>query len=244
MKWVTLLLTLLMAPQVWAQTNYSNWRFGTEYYQYVEPAVMTEETRLPTLIVNYRRDAGANSAAIGLPITLDAEFGYGLTQYTGTGDMNTSFTRLKFEGVYLSDTGLFLGLGYRTLTDHLGYKLSSTGAAGYDRLSQYYYAPIGFVSETDGNRWQIQYNYFLRGTQTSYFTQISGYGNDVRNTQKRGFGIDLSYAPASAGWELFWRYWSLEDSDMQLLYSAGGDPLSFALEPKNTTSELGIRFSF
>lgn len=244
MKWIGLALTLCIAAPLHAENNQSNWRLGTEYYQYTEPGVMNEKTRLPTLIVGYRSDAGANSSGVGLPVTLDAEFGYGLTRYTGSGTLNTSFTRLKLEGTYSLDAGMYFGLGYRTLTDHLGHKLSSTGAAGYDRLSQYYYAPVGFVSEKDGKRWQFQYNYFLRGSQTSYLTQVAGYGNDLKNTQKNGYGLSVSYSPVTAGWEIFWRYWSIGDSDRQNLYSTGGALLGTGYEPRNTTSELGVRFSF
>jgi len=143
----------------------------------------------------------------------------------------------------------YAGIGYRVLSDGLGGKVSSTGAQGYDRLSQYLYAPVGFELSTqavDGWRFgfNAEYDIFIQGWQTSYLSAIQGYP-DITNTQKRGYGIRGSFDIVRKGNDFnfivspYIRYWNIRQSEI-----ATGNGSLFQVsdvEPANKSTEIGMR---
>ena len=71
--------------------------------------------------------------------------------------------------------------------DASGGSRTSTGNLGYDRLSQYLYAPIGArIDPVDKLSIKAQYNFFLIGNQTSYLSTASSAFSDISNEQKGG----------------------------------------------------------
>ena len=155
------------------------------------------------------------------------EYSLGNIDYTsaGTGTMKKEYYKSRLE-YYISTNSRFgakdlkpyIGLGYRDLLDDSGFKRSSTNHIGYDRLSQYYYIPIGAI-------WYIneklslksQYNYFLEGKQTSFLNEVlpNTYPANIENTQRLGWGIDVTLrSKLNDRWYTygFFRTWNIEDS--------------------------------
>lgn len=138
---------------------------------------------------------------------------------------------------------IYLGLGYRVLFDDFGPGQTSSGERTYDRLSQYFYMPVGTtIYANDGSRAKLQFNYLIGGAQTSYLTQVPGYLNDPKNTQETGYGLDLAYTPRSSNWEAYLRYWNIKQSDFISCRTTSGTSLCY--EPDNNTFEIGVRYAF
>ena len=182
------------------------------------------------------------------------EYSFGNIDYTsaGTGTMKKEYYKSRLE-YYISTTSRFgandlkpyIGLGYRDLLDDSGFKRSSTNHIGYDRLSQYYYIPIGAI-------WYInerlslksQYNYFLEGKQTSFLNEVlpNTYPANIENIQRLGWGIDITLrSKLNDRWYTygFFRTWNIEDSDL-----TSCSPLIYCYEPKNQTREIGAGISY
>ena len=182
------------------------------------------------------------------------EYSFGNIDYTsaGTGTMKKEYYKGRLE-YYIStisrvganDLKPYIGLGYRDLLDDSGFKRSSTNHLGYDRLSQYYYIPIGAI-------WYIneklslksQYNHLLRGKQTSFLNEIlpNDYSTNPEKTQRFGWGIDLTLrSKFNNRWSTygFFRSWNIEDSDL-----TSCSPLIYCMEPKNQTHEIGAGISY
>ena len=136
----------------------------------------------------------------------------------------------------------FIGLGFRRLFDSSGDYLTSTGHSGYDRLSQYLYAPVGIrFAPVDKLSVKAQYNTFLAGRQTSYMSYFSDVADDATNKQKKGWGVDFS-----ANYQIddtwatygFFRHWDIKKSETTH-YSNTDE-----WEPENTTQEIGIGIAY
>jgi len=179
------------------------------------------------------------------------EVTYGKVEYTGSGTSQSDYYKARMEG-YLSyrlnkRITPFVGLGYRWLWDDAGGTVTSTGALGYDRQSQYLYAPIGATfNVSDKFSIKGQYNYFIQGKQTSYLSTASSLYSDIENDQNSGWGVDFT---ATQKWNdrfgifLFYRHWDIDKSEVSTgTYS---NIATFtAWEPANTTSEAGIGVSY
>ena len=182
------------------------------------------------------------------------EYSFGNVDYSSarTGTMSKEYYKSRLE-YYIStnsrygakDLKPYIGLGYRDLLDDSGFKRSSTYHIGYDRLSQYYYIPIGAI-------WYInerlslksQYNYFLEGKQTSFLNEVlpNSYPANIENIQRLGWGIDITLrSKLNDRWYTygFFRTWNIEDSDL-----ISCSPLIYCYEPKNQTHEIGAGISY
>jgi hypothetical protein len=82
----------------------------------------------------------------------DAKFSYGQVDYQNSGtinNINDYIFEIRAVSGYdfkLTDSLVltpYIGIGYRYLRDDMAGRISSTGAAGYLRESNYYYSPIG-----------------------------------------------------------------------------------------------------
>ena len=139
----------------------------------------------------------------------------------------------------------YIGLGYRDLLDDSGYKTSSTNHLGYDRLSKYYYVPIGAIWYiSDSLSLKSQYNYFLEGKQISFLNEIlpSTYSVNPQNTQRLGWGFDFTLrSKLNSKWSTygFFRSWNVQSSDV-----VSCSTLIYCMEPKNHTLEIGAGVSY
>ncbi len=217
--------------------------FGTKIYEERHPVdnsfFMSQEGWMIGL--NTNSETYDNETYVGFRNRLAA----GQVDYTsaGTGTLSaipdyqfetTAYLGIPFEGSN-SRTTLFSGLGFRYLLNASGLKQSSTGHSGYDRESRYIYMPIGINFET--GQWELrgEYLYFLYGQQTSKISQVGNY-TDVTNDQEEGSGIKMTakyYVEKDFGYEFYMDYWDIADSKL--------DVTGNFMEPRNTTSETGIR---
>ncbi len=145
----------------------------------------------------------------------------------------------------------YFGIGYRYLSnDARG--VTSLGAAGYRRASNYLYLPIGIIfrkslSDGSGLVASIEYDHLLTGLQ---FTQLSdtnlGY-SDLTNKQRAGRGMKLGllYTKERLTLGPYLYYWNIADSEVMPVYRYGVLN-GYGLEPHNTTTEFGfeLRQSF
>ena len=238
-------LILISESAFSADLNTSNWFYDLHYYNYSEPSAgVTDNSRLPALSWGYRNNQGLKNPHEEKKLTGNYEFAFIPTTYTGSGTSNSYYTKFLAEIYFPIRNTTYIGLGYRNHYDHSGYGTTSTGYAGYDRQSQYLYVPLGAYYSTSYGYFKTQYNFLVQGKQTSYFSQISGYKNDIQNTQRNGYGVDLSYVPSRANWEIYWRYWDISDSTTDASYYSTGTLNGYYYEPANKTNEFGIRFAF
>ena len=141
----------------------------------------------------------------------------------------------------------YFGLGYRKLFNDLrGY--STSGAAGYRRLSEYYYLPLGIthrlrLSPQARFSTSLEYDLLLVGQQRSYLSDVNATSNDPINMQRQGYGLRLTAAYETVNWSVgaFMNYWNIADSDLSLR-TLSGAPSGLIMEPQNTTREVGMRF--
>ena len=187
-----------------------------------------------------------------------AEADYGVLRYSSAGSgVATGVPDTRMEGTIVAGMDFFpgaglavspyIGLGIRQLSnDTRG--TSSFGAFGDRRTSQYLYLPIGVSAQVKANNgWTVvpnlQFNYLVKGTQTSYLTDINFPGiNDAKNTQKAGYGIRAALMFEKAGWSFgpTLQWWDIGDSDVVTIFKSGNFVVG-AVEPKNTTLQLGFR---
>ena len=110
--------------------------------------------------------------------------------------LNSTFKVISDDFGEKDQFALYIGLGGRYLYNASGYRLSSTGHAGYDRISRYLYAPIGIrISNINSNRvivFNLEYDYFIQGIQESKLSQAGSSYRDVTHSQDSGYGIKLT----------------------------------------------------
>lgn len=191
-----------------------------------------------------------NAGFTGVEPLFTTEIGGGPAHYAGSGKLDGYFY-YKFRGEAYAAYRFgrfipYIGLGYRALYDDSGGKTTTDGSLSYDRLSQYFYLPVGsFFQIADSLRIKGQFNWLLYGKQISYLSDISGF-SDVENEQKSGWGVDttLEFAVTKRiGLYGFFRYWMIDDSEDTVGFF-NGTPAFTAVEPQNTTIETGIGISY
>lgn len=147
----------------------------------------------------------------------------------------------------------YLGLGYRYLNDDSGGKISSTGAYGYERESNYYYIPIGANLITGLNHgWFLEVNTefdaFLGGRQISHLSDVAPSYNDLSNDQKDGYGLRGSlkirkgFETVDFVIEPFIKYWNIKKSEISNL-TYNNVIIGYGYEPKNNSTEYGIKLA-
>lgn len=143
------------------------------------------------------------------------------------------------------------GVAYRYLNDDTGGRLSTTGAAGYERESNYFYLPAGLEFHTECPQgWFLElaaeYDIFVGGKQKSHFEDVSSGYNTIENDQHDGFGargsIKLGKRTEKIDFfvEPFFRYWNIDDSDISGI-TFNGTLVGAGVEPENNTHEYGVK---
>lgn len=146
----------------------------------------------------------------------------------------------------------FAGFGYRYLEDDMTGLRTTLGAIGYRRESNYYYSPLGVALQTciDTSSFltfRAEYDHFWRGVQLSRLRDVDPANDNLRNSQKSGYGLR-----AGVDWRLqngpldclvggFVRYWSIDASEVETVYYNGGPTPLF--EPPNNSTEIGLTLS-
>lgn len=148
----------------------------------------------------------------------------------------------------------YIGIGYRYLNDDASGKISTTGAIGYERESNYLYSPIGltFIFPL-GRNWFVEgtgeYDYFWWGEQKTHLSDADPRLSDSSNRQKHGYGLRGSIAFQKKYGKLifegkpFIRYWNVHESKNRTQIVSVVPPLIVTtFEPKNNTTEAGVMF--
>lgn len=146
----------------------------------------------------------------------------------------------------------YLGIGYRYLNDDSSGKVTSLGALGYERESNYYYSPVGVKFTTNTKTgWSTEataeYDIFWWGKQISHLSDANPGLNDPENRQKRGYGLRGSVAfrtkvdDFAYSIEPFIRYWNIKDSELATLTYLGSIA-GVGFEPANHSAEYGVNF--
>jgi len=143
----------------------------------------------------------------------------------------------------------FLGFDYRYWEDAL------LGKGGYGREVEYWYLPLGIrmVNPVSG-KWSLsieaEYDLFWKGKVKSRLSEVSPALNDPEVNQGfgEGYGLRLSFPlEKMLGGRYFlslapyFCYWSIEESDREILRSSGV-PVGSVYEPKNKTIDYGFNF--
>lgn len=233
------------------------WEIGPEisHIKYQEPDVMKEEGIMYGINASYTYHHN---------LMLKAEIGYsyGYVDYKNSGEVDNIEDYL-FEMRVLAGYDFsidessiitpYIGFGYRLLYDDMGGMVSSTGALGYDRKSQYYYIPIGIETFSDiSNGWffgiTVEFDYFWEGKQTSYLSDADPGYNDIGNKQKDGHGFKSSLKFQKKGEnvgyaiEPFIRYWKIDKSEVETI-TYNGALWGYGWEPENESTQVGIILS-
>lgn len=190
----------------------------------------------------------------------DLRYANGKADYSGTGTMSGRpdwYYELRGmvgrdfdQGSY--SLSPYVGLGYRYLFNDLR-GISSTGANGYRRESEYTYLPVGVTHlcklESQAKlSTMLEYDYLIAGRQTTHITDVTNLVADQVNKQRGGYGIRGSMYYEKNDWSFgpWFQYWNIKRSDstsatvtvLGVVYNA-----TF-FEPKNTTTELGLRLGY
>lgn len=251
------------------------WEVGTEFswFEYEEPNFMEEEGFLYGFFGTYTHRISENhpvesfSDIFGTGNTinmfeLDARIGFGEVDYTsnGTGSLDgiddfvfeiRGLAGYDFPVMTEARITPFIGLAYRYLNDDSGGRLTTTGAAGYERESNYFYLPIGveFFNPLQ-NDWEfsaiIEYDVFLYGKQKSHLGDAISGLNTIENDQEDGFGVrgSVKFKKSTEKFDFFIepyvRYWKIDDSEVSPV-TFSGVLVGFGLEPENESIESGAR---
>jgi len=226
------------------------------YFVYREPGVMKDKGTMYGAVLSY-----TYHRRVMLKIEARGSWGYVDYQNSGTVKDIRDYM-LEFRGLGGWDFILlkgfsmtpYIGVGYRYLNDDSSGKISSTGAYGYRRKSNYVYSPLGIEFNIDlGNKWFIteimEYNHFWWGMQRSYLSDVDPGYNNLSNRQRKGYGfrgslalrkqfkiVDFEFGP-------FIRYWNIRKSDEQTVFYYGS-LFGIGWEPKNKSAEYGIMLVF
>lgn len=189
-------------------------------------------------------------------IQVDLRYAFGSVDYTSNGTGSASGfpdwyieTRMLFGTDWSTTSSVFspyTGLGYRYLfNDARG--ITSTGASGYRRESNYVYLPVGVIHRTalqDRSRLlsTLEFDLLLTGKQVSRLSD-TGLLQDATNTQGSGYGLKLSviYENDNGAIGPYVDYWNIAQSNTVALYFPNGTLYGTGYEPKNTTVEFGLK---
>lgn len=136
----------------------------------------------------------------------------------------------------------YIGLGYRHLYNDLR-GVSTTGARGFRRESDYYTLPLGVTHRANlTSKSQlvttIEYSYLIRGRQDSKLSDALPGIADVTLRQPSGYGVRVGTMLKFDTWSIgpTLTYWNIQRSDI------GGTPP--VVEPKNNTLDFGVRAAY
>jgi hypothetical protein len=191
----------------------------------------------------------------------EGRYQYGRTDYTGSGTKdNNKDWYYELRGMFGRDFNYdayswspYIGLGYRYLDNDLR-GFTTTGAIGYDRISQYTYIPLGVTHRLrlqNGARLSstLEADWMIRGKQTSKLSDVYPTVFDVESDQRNGYGIRASVYYEKDRWSLgpWIQYWHINRSDVDFILQNIAGTISIigtAFEPRNKTTEIGVRYGY
>jgi hypothetical protein len=237
-------------PPLQTQTG-NNISLSLSSYQYQEPGLVSLKGSKIGLDI-----LATQAWQSGLFIRGDLRYAFGAVDYNSNGTGSASGEPdwyIETRGLVGKDwwvKGMVLspytGLGYRFLFND-GRGVTSTGASGYRRESNYFYIPLGIsdrlrITEQSNLETQLEYDYLMSGRQITRLTDTGLGFSNVTNNQHTGYGLKLSVMYQKNNWAIgnYLHYWNIGQSDSTILYR-NGTFYGTAWEPKNNTVEFGIK---
>ena len=218
----------------------------TGYYDYNEPEFMHNESNLQDywldnfgLVYNFKNSFVLNDFLTELEFDSDfrrIKYDYWSTRTGTLNDVENFVYNIRgLYGVQLTDKLMLKsGFGYRYLLDQDDGRLTTTGAAGYDRIQEYKYipiiaeliAPIGSIN----GKLKLEYDHVFWGENES---KLSAGTKKFRNDD--GYMVKASYQIPYEGFYLepYYEFQSIEESTVT----------ASSQEPSNTTDEFGIKLT-
>lgn len=244
------------------------WEYGLEVSDitYKEPGVMKENGIMYGMVVSYAYHNNLHPANYSVNdnwmLKFETRYAYGQVDYVNSGTVNDIDDNIwearALAGYDYSVSEAFsltpyIGIGYRYLKDDLGGRVSSTGAHGYKRESNYLYSPIGLeIVKGLADKWSLgltlEYDLFWQGRQKSYLSNVDSGYNDLANRQEKGYGFRGALRIIRRGEKMdfaiepFIRYWNIEKSD-NADWTYYGAVIGYGYEPTNNSVEFGSRFA-
>lgn len=243
------------------QLQRHSWEVGAilSKFTYEEPGLMKDEGFFYGIEGAYTFRNQKN-----LMIKVESRYSYGKVDYesAGSGTMdNINDYIFEIRGLAGHDFPIskistitpYIGLSYRYLNDDSSGRLSSTGASGYERESNYYYMPIGMETVTELKSGLIlgmiiEFDYFWKGKQITHLSDVDPGYNNMKNNQNNGYGFRGSL-------KFLWKdehneyivepfiiYWNINDSEWDLI-TLDGLFYGYGLEPANETTEMGLNIT-
>jgi hypothetical protein len=176
----------------------------------------------------------------GTPVTASSKNHF----YTVQGLVGTTLAPDPYSSALVID--LSGGGAYRYLDE------KTDGKGTYEREQTYIYAPlVGQVRYATSPRVTfvggLELDIFLAGRNTSHLSQLSPEIHDVEFKQEDGTGsklfagFNVNMQNTELTFQLFYRQWNIEDSNVVLsdLTDDDGNQVS-VLEPKNETTQTGL----
>lgn len=244
--------------------NQNEWGFSGEVstITYEEPGIMEEEGRMYGVSGFYVFNNLFGDNLKELKFKVDGKISNGQIDYTSvsTGSLN-NIDDIMFEirGVamqkYRTSDLLtlipYLGFGYRYLNDDSSGLRSTTGAYGYERVSNYFYSPVGIETLAQWrNGWLLgftaEFDIFWHGVQHSHLSDVNVSYSDLENSQSSGYGVRGSFkfgkkiAKMEFLIEPFIKYWDIDTSTIESI-SYSGFITGYGYEPKNESTEIGVK---
>jgi len=189
----------------------------------------------------------------------DIRAAYGEPNYKGSGEMDEmpdyigDFRATVGRDLLWRRFGIapYAGLGFRALYNDMR-GVTTTGAHGYRRYSNVFFAPVGFQPSMrffNGDRLTLtaEYDQLIRGWQKSMLSDaVAGYP-DITNRQLTGYGLrgDLMYKHGDWSYGPFVNYWNINQSKVSC--DTGVGPIVYTgcgVEPHNHTIEYGVQFRY
>jgi hypothetical protein len=252
------LCSLVTAGPAFAAMEASTLDAGVElsHITYKEPGIMKEDGMMYGVALSFTHFRRPG-------FKLEGRISRGQVDYTGQDSTGTPLTIKNINDTMFETRGLWgpviiplddgliipwIGAGYRYLFDGLDKTIG-----GYRRESNYLYLPLAaefipYVKEGWKIGGIVEFDYFLRGRQISYLSDIDPQYNDIKNNQDKGWGARASLKFYGKGAlqdvviEPFVRFWRIAESDTAMI-TYHGAPVGVGWEPENRSFEYGLRAS-
>ncbi len=150
----------------------------------------------------------------------------------------------------------YTGIGYRYKWDDPTGTKSKANVTLYKRINKLWYIPLGMRFKYDfTDQWHVQgmaeYDFLIQGKNYSY--DKDSIPSPFINKQKKGFGlrgellIGRQFEKVSLAVGPYINYWKIKESN-KILHTLEYESKKFVYnhpvwEPKNTTTELGLKFN-
>jgi len=228
-----------------------------EAYQYNEPGLDKNKGGKFGVTAAATQTFGYDSQYFA---TIDFRYDFGQVDYSGSGTKKNLNDYLgEIRGVVgrdilwqqaAIDFSPYIGFGYRNLFNDLR-GITSTGASGYRRNSQYFYIPVGLTprfridgdSRLTGN---IEYDYFVHGEQTSDLSDAGLGDPNITNQQDTGYGVRGSIMYENGNWSIgpYFNFWKIQQSATKYALNTQTQTVGGWVEPNNNTAEIGAQLKY